>query len=764
MTSMSIFFRPAAGGPLAILLLVLFITGCASTSGTPDRDTADADTSATDTTAVADDVVPREIPRTVPRQTSPPQRESALDTVRAGRFDQGKMWTFEHPPTEYFAETYDFDPDDAWFEHVRLGALRIPGCSASFVSPNGLVLTNHHCGRGHATSVSREDENILDDGFYAESLEEERQVEGLWADQLIEIRDVTTDIDAAMAQAQTPAERAQARDEAIAGIEEEISNEMGPDYLVQVISLYNGGVYSAYIFRHYTDLRLVMIPELEIGFFGGDPDNFTYPRHTLDFSLFRVYDAGGDPLDSETYFEWTDDGVEPGDAVFAVGNPGSTFRLSSVAQVAFRRDVEEGAILDLISSRLEVLEAYEASSDADTLDDLRNQIFSLQNAQKLYRGTVRALEDEVIFARRIDAERKFREAVEADPQLRSRYAGLLEEMEEVQQQKREFAAEMRSFFALQPQSSLGSATMRRALVAYQYLRAQEQGAGEQALLRTLEQLEAVQDQPREIDENFLRLRFESFEQYFGEDHAIVRDVLGGRSPQSAAQQIINQSQLTTAESTREALTSGTLSMSDPAIQAAAAVMPRLAEFSSALAGLSAREEELGSRLGRARFEVYGTDVPPDATFSLRIADGVVQGYPYNGTIAPPYTTFYGLYDHYHSYGAGTAWDLPENWLPPPADLDLKTPLNFVSTNDIIGGNSGSPVVNTELELVGLVFDGNIESLSGDFIYLTDVARAVNVDARGIMEALASVYDAERIVLELSSGRLVPSDADAQTSN
>ena len=756
---MSRFLRPAAGGPLAVLLIALFITGCGSSSRTADNGTAEADT-----TAVADDVVPREIPRTIPSQTPPQRRDTALDTVRAGQFDQGKMWTFENPPIEYFDETYDFDPDEAWFEHARLGALRIPGCSASFVSPNGLVLTNHHCGRGHATSVSREGENILDDGFYAESLEEERQVVGLWADQLIEIRDVTADVDAATAQAQTPAERAQARDEAIAGIEERISNEMGADYLVQVISLYNGGVYSAYIFRHYTDLRLVMIPELELGFFGGDPDNFTYPRHTLDFSLFRVYGADGDPLESETYFEWTDNGVEPGDAVFAVGNPGSTFRLSSVAQLAFRRDVEEGAILDLISSRLDVLKDYEASADSDTLDDLRNQIFSLENAQKLYRGTVRALEDEVIFARRADAERKFRESIEADPQLQSRYGGVLEEMEEVQEQKREFAAEMRAFFALQPQSSLGSATMRRALVTYQYLRAREQGAGEQVLQRTLEQLEAVEDQPSEIDERFLMLRLEGFQQYFGEEHPIVQDVLDGRSPQSAAAQIINQSQLTTAESAREALTSGTLTMSDPAVEAAAAFVPRLAEFSSALAGLSAREEELASRLGRARFEVYGTDVPPDATFSLRIADGVVQGYPYNGTIAPPYTTFYGLYDHYYSYGPGTAWDLPDDWLPPPPDLDLETPLNFVSTNDIIGGNSGSPVLNTELELVGLVFDGNIEALSGDFIYLTDVARAVNVDARGIMEALSAVYDANRIVLELSSGRLVPSDADAQTSN
>ncbi len=747
---------PAAGGLYTLLLTSLLITGCATTSETADTD-APADTTA--------EVVPREIPRTIPRAVTPQREVTGLDTVRAGRFDQGKMWTFEHPPLAYFAETYDFNPDEAWFEHARLGALRIPGCSASFVSPNGLVLTNHHCGRSHATSVSREGENILDNGFYAESLEEERHVASLWADQLVEIRDVTGEIDAATERAQTPAERMQAREDAAADIEGRITEELGADYLVQVISLYNGGIYSAYIFRHYTDLRLVMIPELQLGFFGGDPDNFTYPRYALDFALFRVFGGDGEPLETEdAYFRWSEDGVEAGGAVFAIGNPGSTFRLSSVAELEFRRDVEEEAVLDLISSRLDVLEHYLEKADSDTLDDLRNEIFSLNNAQKLYRGTLRALQDEEIFARRTDAERKFREAIEADPDLQSRYGGVLGEIEQVQEQKRQYAAETQAFLALHPQSTLGSATLRRAVVAYQYLREKDQGAGEEALQRTLAQIEPIVDQPRPIDERFLTLRFEAFQRYFGDDHQIVRDVLEGRTPGAAAEHILKNSKLTSAESARDALTRGTLTADDPAIRSAAAFVPRLGEFQSALAGLYAREEELGSRLGRARFEVYGTDVPPDATFSLRIADGVVQGYPYNGTIAPPYTNYYGMYDHFYSYGADTPWDLPGNWLPPVPNLDLKTPVNFVSTNDIIGGNSGSPVINADLELVGLIFDGNIESLSADFIYLPDRARAVSVDARGIFEALRAVYDTDRILLELSTGRLVPSDAEAEMSN
>jgi hypothetical protein len=759
--------RPPVGGALALLFAFLIISGCASSSTTADETAAAADTTAADTTGADTTlaVVPREIPRTIPRLTQRQETTAGLDTVRAGRFDQGKMWTFEHPPVEYFSETYDFNPDEEWFEHARLGTLRIPGCSASFVSPSGLVLTNHHCGRDHATSVSREGESILDDGFYAENLDDERRVDGLWADQLVEIRDVTSEVDEAVAGAQTDAERAQARQEAMQQIEQRISGEMGADYLAQVISLYDGGVFSAYIFRRYTDVRLVMAPELQVGFFGGDPDNFTYPRYTLDMTLFRIYGDDGAPLRSDTYFRWTEDGVEDGDAVFVIGNPGSTFRLSTVSQFEFRRDVEEGAVLNLVSSRVDALQQFLDASNADTLDELRNEIFSLLNARKLYRGTVSAANDPVILARRMDAERKFREAIGADPALQEQYGGLIEQMDAIQEQRREYAAELRSFLALAPQSTLGAATMRRAVVVYRHLAQREQGAtGEEPLQQALAQIEMIQDQPRSVQEAYLTLRINDFQNYFGEDSEIVRDLLDGRSPEQAADQILDQSVLTTAESAEQALRQGTVTMDDAAVQAAASFVPRLNEFSSAMAGLVGQENEIASRLGRARFAVYGTDVPPDATFSLRIADGIVAGYPYNGTVAPPYTVIFGAYDLYHAHGADTPWDLPESWVPPPPDFDLQTPLNFVSTNDIIGGNSGSPVVNTDLELVGLVFDGNIESLSADFIYLTDRARAVNVDARGIKEALDDVYGADRIVLELSTGELVESEAEADAMN
>ncbi len=745
-----------AGG----LLLIVLVSACGTTARTtPPADVA-IDTTAADTSARARPEVPRSI--------TVEQRAPAgvnLDTVRAGRFDQGKMWTFDYPPIEYFAETYGFNPDEEWFEWARLATLRIPGCTASFVSPNGLVLTNHHCGRSHATNVSREGENILDNGFYAESLREERHVPGMWADQLVEIRDVTDEIAAAIAAAETDAERAQARADAIGTIEERLQRERGDGHIVQVIAYYSGALYSAYIFRRYTDLRLVMIPELAVGFFGGDPDNFTYPRYTVDFALFRVYE-NGEPLETQYYFPVSDEGVQAEDPVFVIGNPGSTFRLSTMSELTFRRDVEEPAVLRLIEDRVDALrgqleEAQRAGSPDEEVDALRNQIFSLENAMKVYRGRVRALNDPIIFARRRDAERQFREAIEADPQLREEYGGLIEEMEDIQRQRSELASEFRAFLSLSPQASLGSAVLRRAFIVERFLRAQ--GLNQAMLDQALEALDAIQDQPVGLQEAYLAQRFKWIVESFGQNSPIVRAVLRGQEPEEAARYVVQGSQLTTAESARLALENGTIEETDPAVQVATALQERYANYQSAMAGLMARQEQISEQLGRARYAVYGTDVPPDATFSLRIADGVVRGYPYNGTVAPPYTTLYGVYDHYYSYGPGTAWDLPDSWLPPPPNLKLETPINFASTNDTIGGNSGSPVVNTDLQFVGVLFDGNIESLSGDFIYSTERSRSISVDARGILQALSAVYGADRLVEEATNGRLFESEAEADAA-
>ncbi|NBC17846.1 MAG: S46 family peptidase [Bacteroidetes bacterium] len=685
------------------------------------------------------------------------------DTVQAGPLDNGRMWMFENPPIDYLEATYDFRPDSAWFEDARLSALRIPGCSASFVSPNGLVVTNHHCTRGSISGVSQEGEDLLSDGFYAATMEAERPIPDYYVEQLVGIEDVTDAVYAALEEAETDAERAEARRAATEQIGDAVAQDYGGDAVginVDVVSLYNGGLYSAYVFKRYTDVRLVAAPELQMGYFGGDADNFTYPRYSLDFAFLRVYDEDGAPMQTDHYFTWTDDGISPEDLIFVIGNPGSTTRLATVAQLTYLRDVQVPAILRAITDRIEAMQAY-ARANPEVASRVRNQLFGLLNAQKAYRGRVDALQDPYIIARRAAAEEDFREAIQGDPDLRAAYGGLIDRMADIQQQKREQADAVGAFLLL-GNSSYSSATLRRAMLAAQYRDAMAAGAKERAA-EVKDNLLQIPDQPPALERRLLTVRFEAFRDYFGPEHAITQAALQGRTPEAAAAAMLETSLLASSETAEAVLGEGTLKQEDPAVGVAQAMLPRLREYQSALAGLGAQEDELASQLGRARFEVYGTAVPPDATFSLRITDGVVKGYEYNGTVAPPYTTFYGLYDHYHSYGADTEWALPERWRTPPAAFDLQTPLNFVSTSDTIGGNSGSPAINREQELVGLNFDRNIEGLVRDYIFLPERGRNIMVDARAVQEALDVIYDADRIVQELMTGQLYATEAEADAA-
>ncbi len=709
-------------------------------------------------------VTPAPEPQVAP--TPPAQEEAenlALDTVKAGKFDNGKMWTFDYPPVSYFEETYGFAPDSAWFASARLGALRLSNCSASFVSPHGLVMTNHHCARESVEQVSRDGEDLVADGFFARTLADERPIEDYYADQLIEIRDVTDRVDAALegvqgAQARTQT-RQQIENQIVSEIEQEFSARPG-NYNVEIVELYAGARSSAYIFRRYTDLRLVMSPEVQIAYFGGDWDNFTYPRYDLDMSFYRVYGDDGQPLEPDHYFPFSQQGVGAGDVVFVIGNPGSTSRLETVAQLEYRRDVSDQALVDLLRTRVPALQDYSASHPEEARKmDLRNSIFGFLNSLKAYTGMVEGLHDPVIMAKRRDHQRKFQAAIDADPALQAKYGGLIAQMADLQDQKREYAPELSSFLAL-GHPLLGSSTVNRALAAYQYLSAQSQGAPAQIVSQVRQALLAVPEQPREINEDQLIQRFDDFVRAFGPDHPFVQDVLGGRTPEGAAAVIMANTVLVDSASTAQAVSSNTLSQDDPAIVLAGSMIQLLAPAQQVQASVAPQEQEILSKLGQAMFDIYGTAVPPDATFSLRIADGVVKDYEYNGTIAPVHTTFFGMYDHYYSYGPDTDWALPDRWVTPPSSFDLATPLDFVSTADIIGGNSGSPVIDRNLNVVGLIFDGNIESLPGDYIYLPEKNRAVAVDVRGILEALSDVYGADRIVREVTTGELVSAGAPA----
>ncbi len=683
-----------------------------------------------------------------------------IDTI-PGRFDFGKMWTYEYAPSDYFSETYDFDADAAWFDRVRLSVLRVPGCSASFVSPNGLVATNHHCVRGRIPSVAVEGEALLDDGFYARTLEEERRIPGYYADRLLAAVDVSDEVLEAVDMMDGPEERRAARDAAIARIRERLAREYGSDVHVEVRALYHGGRYSAYVFRRFTDVRLVMAVELQLGFFGGDPDNFTYPRYALDFAFLRVYDNDGQPFRSEPHLGWSLEGVSEGSAVFVVGNPGPTSRLLTMAQLEVMRDVVTPVTVRALGDRLEAMRSfYEANPEAGEAMDLRNTMFGFSNSLKAYTGRLEALRTPEIWTRKRLSQRSFRDAIMRDMGLADRYAPVFQEMVEVQAGKRALADRYGAFRLLG--SSIGSpAVLRRALLAVQLLEARTE-ADATAADSLAARIAEIPDLPPALERAMLVLQLRDFQRYLGEDHEITRAALRGATPEAAATALIQGSRLASQASAAQGVGRRGIE-GDPAVRVARAARPALLEFGEEWGRLSAAEDELAGTLGRARFDVYGTDVPPDATSSPRITDGLVLPYEYNGTLAPVYTTFFGLYDHYHSYGPGSDWSLPARWLPAPVGLDLETPLNFISTSDTYGGNSGSPAITPDARMVGLNFDRNVEGLSRDFIYLPEQGRNIMVDVRAITEALDDVYDADRIVEELITGRLVRDEAEADES-
>jgi hypothetical protein len=459
----------------------------------------------------------------------------------------------------------------------------------------------------------------------------------------------------------------------------------------------------------------------------------------------------------------SDEGVEQGDVVFVVGNPGSTNRLRTIAQLEYQRDVEVPVRIGFYTSRLDALEAFrQAEPERAEAMNIGNRMFGLSNSLKARTGQLAALSDPMIMARKSDAERQLQAAIGEGAELSDRYAALFDRLAAIQRDKAPLGVSYGAFYAL-GNPTYSSTTLARAVAALAYLEAQARGASADTIEGLKGELLRFRDGPRLLEQGYLAVRFADFQRYLGPDHEITRAALVGRSPLDAATALLESSALSSAERAAEAVDSGSLSMEDPAVRLAEEFIPMYREYRQASGRLSREESRLESDLGRARFEVYGRSVPPDGTFSPRITDGVVKGYEYNGTIAPPYTTFYGMYDLYSSHGPGTEWDLPERWRTPPEGLDLSTPLNFISTSDTYGGNSGSPAVTPELELVGLNFDRNIEGLSRDFIYLPERGRNIMVDVRAILAALDAVYDADRIVLELETGELYETEAAADAA-
>ena len=656
------------------------------------------------------------------------QQTTNLDDVQPGRFDQGKMWTFENPPVEYFQEAYGFTPTQEWMDDIRKSALRFASwCSASFISSNGLIMTNHHCSRGVVASVMNEGENFDENGFYAETLEAERQVPDLYVDQMVMVADITEEV----------AKSNLEPDSALSVITEQYKQKEGWTGLeLETRTFYSGGKYSLYGFKRYNDVRLVLYPELPLGYYGGDPDNFTYPRYNLDFTFFRAYDEDGNPFQPENYFQFNPKGAEENDPVFVIGNPGSTGRYLTMAQLYYQRDVTAPAIVSLVSNRKEILLiAAEEEQDVYKKDSIVNFAFSLSNSEKAYRGRLDGLNDPYLMTKKEKKEESLRKNAnpENDP---------WSEIEDNAKEATKYYAEA---IFLSPNGLRGKINqLIHKLKEYQTAL---EGNDEEAIS---ENQQALTDLTDGIDINLEKALFSALllelEEHSRQDY--IKSLLGGMEPRAKAEQVMQESLLLNEPDKFFKLKANKLDKE--ALFAFSEVFPeKQQEAGATLSRINGANTELQSQVMNISFQASGLSSPPDATFSLRIADGIVKGYEYNGTTAPYKTTYFGLYDRHYSYDREYPWNLPERWQNPSMEL-LKSPLNFVSTTDIIGGNSGSPVINQNAEVVGLAFDGNIESLPGYFIFDDQYNRTVSVHAGGIAAAVKYIYKATRLLPELNA--------------
>ncbi len=681
------------------------------------------------------------------------------DTVQASKYDIGKMWTFDFPPVDYFKKTYNFAPDEDWFEKVRLSALKFGSwCSASFVSADGLVMTNHHCVDFITERIQKEGEDIAENGFYAKTLDEERKVPGLFVDQLVLIEDVTDDILDAMSKGKTDEEKLKLKNEKIQELQKQYSDETG--LICKITELYHGGKYSLYGYRRYNDVRMVLVNERAVGLYGGDPDNFTYPRYDADFAFLRVYEDGK-PLHTDNYFKWSPNGAKPGEPLFVVGNPGRTERLKTVSQMLFERDYRYKPLSMSLNGVVKIL-YDEMTKHPEKKKQLEGSTFYLANSAKAIKGIYEGLLDPYLIARKKAFERNFKDSVMSNPELKKKYGHLWHAIEEIQNEYKTFYGKIIAY-SVEPRTSSYYFSLANKVIDYAKQMQLPENEREPKYIGDELDSTIASFYPKNFDKSVedqkLAVQLQVIETYLPDDNFVMKNILKGLPAKEAAKMMIETSSITSPEKLNEFLKKKPeeiLNSNDPFISFILKTHDELTRLKERAEKIRQTEKVLENQLGRALYEVYGTEIPPDATFTLRISDGVLKGYPYNGTLAPMFTTFYGLYDRYYSHQKKYPWKLPERWANPPKELKLSTPYNFVSTNDIVGGNSGSPVINSKREIVGVAFDGNIESLPGTFIYLPKANRTVGVASQGIKELLNTILEAKRIAKELELGH-IPND-------
>jgi len=665
------------------------------------------------------------------------------------------MWLFNDPPRKQLQERYNFDATDAWLEHVQKSSVRFnSGGSGSFVSEDGLILSNHHVGADTLQKVSTKESDYLKLGFYARTLAEEIKAPDLELNVLISIEDVTARVNAAVKPSASDEEAFKARRSVMAEIEKESKDKTG--LRSDVVTLYQGGKYHLYRFKRYTDVRVVFAPEQQIAFYGGDPDNFEYPRYDLDVCFFRAYEDGK-PAKIQHYLKWSEAGTKDGDLVFVSGHPGRTSRLLAMSELEYTRDYRLPKTMERLN-RLEVLLMSYSGRSQENARRAKDELFGVQNSRKANVGRLAGLLDPAVMAKKAADEKKLREGAAS----RDEFKDVVGAWDRIAAAQKLIAENARAYNLLE-----GGAAFHSELfgIAHTLLRAADERPkpnGERLRefvesSRDSLELGLFSDKPiyDDLEELLLSDSLTYFVAEMGASHELVQKVLAGKSPRARATELVKGTKVKDVSFRKKLYEGGKSAVdgaNDPMIALARLIDSDARAARKIIENQGEAKQQAHAAIAKARFAVVGTSTYPDATFTLRLAFGTVKSYEESGKQIPPHTIFSGLYERAKEQENRPPFDLPKIWLDRKSKLDLKTPFNFVSTADIIGGNSGSPVIDRKGEFVGIIFDGNIQSLVLDFIYTDDQARAVSVDSRGIIEALRKVYRTDKLVAELTKRR------------